>query len=201
MREIVPGIDSWSQFSEPHGYDFNGYLVHAARSGNLCIDPVEPGEDNLAAIAGAGAAYVVLTNRNHSRAADAVRSRTGARTLIHAADAPHARAQGTAIDGELREGASIGPFRIVGVAGKSPGEVALHWPERRLLIVGDAVIGHPPGRCSLLREKVLDDAAALRRSVRRLLELDFDILLPGDGAPILADARSRLAELVATFPS
>jgi glyoxylase-like metal-dependent hydrolase (beta-lactamase superfamily II) len=85
-------------------------------------------------------------------------------------------------------------------AGKSPGEVALHWPERRLLFIGDAVIGNPPGACGLLREKVMDDPARLRQSVRNLLELDFDTLLFGDGTPILTDARARLAELVATFP-
>ncbi|MBI2534730.1 MAG: MBL fold metallo-hydrolase, partial [Deltaproteobacteria bacterium] len=89
---------------------------------------------------------------------------------------------------------------VVGVPGKSPGEVALHWPERRILIVGDAVVGDPPGRCKLLPEKVVDDPARLRESVRSLLALDFDILLPGDGAPIPQGAKARLRELVNTFP-
>jgi glyoxylase-like metal-dependent hydrolase (beta-lactamase superfamily II) len=104
------------------------------------------------------------------------------------------------IDGELRAGEQLGPFTIVPVPGKSPGEIALHWPVRRILIVGDAVIGNPPGRCGLLREKVMDDPAQLRSSVRKLLDLDFDVLLVGDGTPILADAKSRLAELVQSFP-
>jgi len=75
----------------------------------------------------------------------------------------------------------------------------LHWPERKLLIVGDAVIGNPPGHCGLLREKVMDDPARLRQSVRQLLDLDFDALLFGDGASILHDAKLRLRDLVATF--
>ena len=94
----------------------------------------------------------------------------------------------------------IGPLAIVAVPGKSPGEVALHWPERRLLIVGDAVIGNPPGQCGLLREKVMDDPAHLKASVRKLLDLEFDTLLFGDGVSILHDAKARLKELVATFP-
>ncbi len=85
--------------------------------------------------------------------------------------------------------------------GKSPGEVALHWPERRLLLVGDAVIGNPPGRCGLLREAVMDDPARLRASVRELLDLDFETLLMGDGVPILQDAKARIEELVETFPA
>ena len=94
----------------------------------------------------------------------------------------------------------MGPFTIVGVPGKSPGEIALHDPARRLLIVGDAVIGNPPGRLSLLRERVMDDPARLRESVRRLLELDFDGLLVGDGPPIRTGGHERLRELVASFP-
>ena len=36
-------------------------------------------------------------------------------------------------------------------------------------MVGDAIIGNPPGRCALLRERVMDDPARLRASVRALL--------------------------------
>jgi hypothetical protein len=45
----------------------------------------------------------------------------------------------------------------------------------------------------------MDDPARLRSSVRRLLDLDFDILLVGDGGSILRDAKARLKELVDTF--
>ena len=199
MNEIVPDIFTWAWFSEPHGYNFNGYLVRHAE-GNLCIDPVPPDEGDVAAIVRMGVSMILLTNRNHSRAANLMRTRTAARTLIHRDDAAHAKSQGAQIDGELAVGQRIGPLTIVAVPGKSPGEVALHWPERQLLIVGDAVIGNPPGRCALLREKVMDDPARLKASVRNLLELDFDTLLVGDGASILGDAKARLQELVATFP-
>lgn len=199
MQEILKDIFTWSWFSEPHGYNFNGYLIRHAQA-HLCIDPVQPGVEDLDEIARVGAAMILLTNRNHSRAANAVRARTGAMTLIHASDAGHAREQGTIIDGELRVGEKIGPLTIVAAPGKSPGEVSLHWAERRLLFVGDAVVGNPPGSCGLLREKVMDDPARLRNSVRGLLDLDFDALLFGDGAPILQDAKARLAELVKTFP-
>jgi Beta-lactamase/Metallo-beta-lactamase superfamily len=98
-------------------------------------------------------------------------------------------------------GERVGPFVVVGVPGKSPGEVAFHCPQRRRLVIGDAVIGNPPGTLSLLREKVMDDPAQLRASIRTLAELDFDVLLTGDGVPILRDARARLRELVASFPT
>jgi glyoxylase-like metal-dependent hydrolase (beta-lactamase superfamily II) len=199
MREIVPQVLTWSRLSEPHGYDFNGYLVVAAE-GNLCIDPVEPDADAATELSSRGVGRVLLTNRNHVRAANRVRELTGAAIAIHPEDAAYARGQGAAIDGELHPGHRVGPLVVVGVPGKSPGEVAFHWPERGVLIIGDAVIGNPPGHCSLLRDKVLDDPARLRASVEALLALDFDTLLTGDGAPILTGAHQRLAELVARFP-
>jgi len=51
------------------------------------------------------------------------------------------------LDNTLAVGQIVGPLVVVGVAEKSPGGVALHWPRRRILIVGDTVIGNPPGRC------------------------------------------------------
>ena len=199
MREVLSGIFTWPWFSEPHGYNFNGHLIRHS-GGNLCIDPVEPTAADLEEIARLGVNRILITNRNHSRAANKVRARTAARTAIHPADASHARNEGAELDDDLHIGERIGPFTVVGAAGKSPGEVVLHWPERKILVVGDAVVGDPPGKCKLLPEKVVDDPRRLRESVRSLLDLDFDILLPGDGEPILQGAKERLRELVATFP-
>ena len=199
MRDVVSDILTWSWFSEPHGYNFNGHLVRHP-GGNICVDPVEPTEDDLDAIAREGVSRIILTNRNHSRAANRVRARTGARTVIHADDADHARSQATELDDGLEVGDTVGPLEVVDAAGKSPGEIALWWPDRGILIVGDAVIGNPPGRCGLLPERVMDDPARLRNNLRQLLDLDFDILLVGDGESILRNAKARLKELVETFP-
>ncbi len=199
MRDIVSDILTWPWFSEPHGYNFNGHLVRDP-GGNVCIDPVEPTEDDLDALVREGVAWIVLTNRNHSRAANRVRASTGARTVIHADDADHARSQETELDDALEVGASIGPLQVVDASGKSPGEVALLWRDRGILIVGDAIIGNPPGQCGLSPERVMDDPARLRTSVRAFLDLDFDTLLVGDGEAILRDAKARVKELVETFP-
>jgi glyoxylase-like metal-dependent hydrolase (beta-lactamase superfamily II) len=198
LREVVPGVLTWSWFSKAHGYHFNGYLLRSAE-GNLCIDPVPPGEAELAEIVREGVARILITNRNHSRAANAVRQATGARTGIHPADAAHAAAQGLVIDDGLKVGSDIGALRVLGVPGKSPGEVAFYWPARHLVFVGDAVIGDPPGGLRLLPEAKLDDPKLLRRSLRTLLELDVDALLVGDGVPLISGAGAKLAALVAGF--
>jgi glyoxylase-like metal-dependent hydrolase (beta-lactamase superfamily II) len=194
MKEILPGILTWPWFSERHGYDFNGYLVRDA-GGNVCIDPVEMSDAVLDELAAGGVATIVLTNRNHFRASMKVRTRTGAKVLIHPADAAFARDKGVTVDGELADGMRAGPFTVVGAPGKSPGEVALHWPSRRLLIIGDACVGKPPGSCALLPPAAIDDLPMLRESLRKLSQLDFDTLLLGDGACILSGGRAALTAL------
>jgi glyoxylase-like metal-dependent hydrolase (beta-lactamase superfamily II) len=199
MREIVPGILTWPQFSERFGYDFNGHLVRHG-DGNLAIDPVEPDAATLTELVREGVARIVLTNRNHFRAAAQLAAATGARVAVHPADATFVRDKGVRVDDELVPGERLGPFGVVAAAGKSPGEVALYWPERRLLIVGDACVGNPPGRLSLLPDKVMDQPPVLRQSLRDLAaNLDFDTLLVGDGESILTRARAALQSLVATF--
>ena len=199
MRDVVSDILTWPWFSEPHGYNFNGHLVRDP-GGNICIDPVEPTEDDMDALVREGVAWIILTNRNHSRAANRVRTSTGARTVIHADDADHARSQETELDDALEVGGTVGPLKVADASGKSPGEVALLWRNRGVLIVGDAIIGSPPGQCGLLPERVMDDPARLRSNLRKLLDLDFDILLVGDGGSILQNAKARLKELAATIP-
>ena len=198
METILGDVLSWSWFSEPHGYNFNGLLIPDPH-GNLCIDPVEPSDEVLSRLATKGVGKILVTNRNHVRAANRIRERTGARTYLHPDDAAYASAQGAILDGELHAGEKIGALEVIGVSGKSPGEVAFLWPERKCLIVGDAVIGNPPRQLSLLRERVMDDPARLRRSVQQLLALDFDTILVGDGVSIIGDAKNRLKELVDSF--
>jgi glyoxylase-like metal-dependent hydrolase (beta-lactamase superfamily II) len=199
MRELVPGILTWPWFSARFGYDFHGFLVRHP-DGNLCIDPVEPTDDDLAELAREGVARILLTNRNHYRAAARVRERTAARVAVHAADAAFVRGKEVPVDDALVPGDRVGPFVVVAAAGKSPGEIALHWPERRLLLVGDACVGNPPGSLSLLPDAVMDAPPELRQTLRRLAaDLDFDMLLLADGASLLTGARAALQRLVDTF--
>ncbi|MFZ1866310.1 MAG: MBL fold metallo-hydrolase [Polyangiales bacterium] len=165
----------------------------------MCVDPVPPSDAALERLMQEGVAQILITNRNHTRAANRVAERTGAQVAIHPADAEHARAQGAHIDEALGVGQRVGPFSIVGVPGKSPGEIALHDATRGILVVGDAVIGNPPGALSLLLDRVVDDPDQLRNSVRALAALDFDALIVGDGVSILQGAKEQLKKLIATF--
>ncbi len=190
LSEIVPGVRTWSVFSEDKGYAFNGYAVSTSE-GTVLVDPPEPGEegwevlDSIAPFEG-----VWVTNRNHSRAAAAFRERYGIGVFAHQQDAARLDA---GADHLLRGDGMIGDeIEVVSVPGKSPGEIALLLPRSRALIVGDLVIGVPPGELSTYPDEVIDDKEALYRSAARLLEYDFDALLVCDGAPLPAGGREAL---------
>jgi glyoxylase-like metal-dependent hydrolase (beta-lactamase superfamily II) len=197
-REVLPGILTWQWFSERHGYDFNGYLLRDA-GGNVAVDPVEMPPDVLDQLASAGVARIVLTNRNHFRAAAALKARTSARIAVHPADAAFVRAQNVSVDDDLSPGGRLAGFEVLDASGKSPGEIALWDAQRRILLLGDAAVGKPPGALKLLSPKVIDDLPRLQASLRRLSELPAEIVLVGDGAPILSAGRAALQALVQTF--
>lgn len=199
VQEPLPGVFRWSWFSEPHGYDFNGTLFLHER-GNVCVDPPPADEPVLRELEERGVAVVVVTNRDHVRETEAVRARTGASVAMHPLEAREAR-ESVGLDETLDVGARIGPFQVLGARGKTSGEIALFEPERHVLVVGDCVIGKPPGALSLLPEEKLADAPELRRSVRAFLELEIEAILVGDGVPILKEGHTALERLVETFPS
>jgi len=199
MHEVLNDIFTWSWYSEPHGYDFNGHLIRS-EDGNLAIDPVPMSDEMLEAITALGVARILITNRNHTRAANRLRAATSAPTAIHESDAGYAEAHGALIDGALEPGARIGPLNVVAVPGKSPGEVAFHWPVRRILIIGDAVIGNPPGPPRPAARSGDGRSRAAQAERTRAPRLDFDTLLLGDGVSLLRAAKVEMKALVDGLP-
>ena len=194
MREIVPDVQTWSVFAPDKGYAFNGYAV-ATEDGTVLIDPPEPAEEGWSAIDMlAPFAGLWITNRNHSRAAATFRERYGLKVSAHEADAERLEA---GADATVHGGERLpGEIELIHVPGKSPGEIAFHVPRSNALIVGDVVIGVPPGELSTYPEKVIDDMDELHRSAAHLLEYDFEALLLCDGEPIATGGREKLEQFL-----
>jgi glyoxylase-like metal-dependent hydrolase (beta-lactamase superfamily II) len=196
MKEILPGVFTWSRFSEEKQYDFNGWYV-ASGAVRTVVDPPPCSEEVLAEIerrGGPGA--IVLTNRDHTRAADVFAARFRAPILIHQADAPLVTVR---IGGVFRHGEELpGGLRAVRVAdAKSPGECGLLLRAANAIILGDALIGVPAGRLSMLPASKFADPAKAREGVRALLDHPFDAVLVGDGAPIPRGGRRAVEEFLA----
>lgn len=191
MKEILPGIHQWSWFSPEKGMVFNGLWVVSGGE-SLLIDPVPFGDGDEPAVRGVKTPTTILiTNRNHSRRGAECRDLFEARILAPEADASELPfpADGTFAPGERLPGGFIA---VTVPDSKSPGETALHHPARRLLVLGDALIGKPAGELSFLPPAMFEDMAKAREGVRTLLALDFDSLLVGDGVSILTDGKAAI---------
>ena len=89
----------------------------------------------------------------------------------------------------------LGGATVVHVPGHTPGAIALHFPSERLLICGD-VIDYRRNRLGPPPEMFTADMHQALASLRRLAELEFDVLCPGHGAPLVGGADEQLRAMV-----
>lgn len=97
------------------------------------------------------------------------------------------------IDESVGDGDAAGPLRILHVPGHSPGHLAFSWPERRLLLSGDAIATWPRFEAGWPAFTLNPEQHA--ESIRRLAELDAGIVGVGHGDPITIDAADRVHSL------
>ena len=194
MKQLIfNDLYSWSIFSEMRQVDFNGHLW-VRPEGNVLIDPVPMIDSDLNQLDKlGGASLIVLTNSDHEREAEFFRKRTGAKIVIHEADA--AALEGVA-ERQIIDGEEIVPgLQAIHLRyGKSPGEIALYLPEKRAILSGDLVVGAPIGALTLLADEKLENPGKAALELRKILALQFDVILVGDGHSILQNARQRLIE-------
>jgi glyoxylase-like metal-dependent hydrolase (beta-lactamase superfamily II) len=98
------------------------------------------------------------------------------------------------VDHFVHEGDRIGPLRVVFAPGHSPGHLAFHWPERSLLIAGDAIATWPEWSAGWPAFNL--NERQHRESLRRMAELEADIVAVGHGEPVASGAAERVRDLV-----
>ena len=97
------------------------------------------------------------------------------------------------IDESVDDGAEVGPLRVLHVPGHSPGHLAFSWPERGVLLSGDAIATWP--RFEAGWPAFTLNPAQHAESIRRLASLDAAIVGVGHGDPITEDAADRIRSL------
>ncbi len=89
----------------------------------------------------------------------------------------------------------LGGMEVIHTPGHTPGSVSLFSPQKKLLIVGDILnSGHRD--LWLTPKSVSSDVLQARESVKRLAQLDFDILCCGHGKPIIGGASAVLRDWI-----
>ncbi len=189
MIQLADGAYSWSAFNPEKKFNFNGHILRTS-AGTVIVDPVPFSADDLAYLEAAGLKpdALVITNRNHLRERQSVIDRWKIPTVLHAGEI---ESSGITPEKTVKDGDVLHGLVIVHLPGKSPGEIALYWPERRLFLLGDAFIA-PAGKLKTVPVEKQEDPASLKRSLSLLRTFDFDHLLVGDGDPLLGDAKTAV---------
>jgi len=197
MRRLHrPDLFTWSVYDEAQQVDFNGFLWKR-EGGNVAVDPVPLAEHDWKHLAElGGAAWIVLTNSAHVRAAREVAARTGAALLGPAGERG-------AFPVPCGRWLSDGDEPVPGLVArelhgsKTDGELALVLEDTTALF-GDLVRAHQAGALMLLRREKLRDPARALESVRRLRSLHprIEHVLVGDGWCAFRNGGALLDELL-----
>ncbi|HOW97898.1 MAG TPA: MBL fold metallo-hydrolase [Kiritimatiellia bacterium] len=181
-------------------FEVNSYIAHRGAGGEaLVIDPGADADllrDALRRLRLRPAAYLLTHGHvDHVSALAALHREWPAPVILHELDAPWAFTPVNELppyyaapaapagapclvkDGEAR---TDGPFRyrVIATPGHTPGGVAFHLPDERVLFAGDTLFQGTVGRTDLPG----GDARALARSVLQLGELPDDTrVFPGHG--------------------
>jgi glyoxylase-like metal-dependent hydrolase (beta-lactamase superfamily II) len=98
------------------------------------------------------------------------------------------------VDQALGEGDRVGPLEVFFMPGHSPGHLSFYWPERRLLIAGDAIATWPEFTAGWKAFNLNPEQQ--EESVKRMAALDAAVVGVGHGDPIVDDAADRVRSLV-----
>jgi glyoxylase-like metal-dependent hydrolase (beta-lactamase superfamily II) len=102
------------------------------------------------------------------------------------------------VDRSIGEGDQVGPLRVIHIPGHTPGHLAFHHEQRRVLAVGDAVATWPRIDAGWPGFNLND--AQYRASFRRLPEINPAVIATGHGDPLTEGAAERLHELAERLP-
>ena len=198
MNEIVKDVYTWSVFSEEKKLNFNGYFIPTQHPlfGNVVIDPPPVSDLDLAQMETLGSVQqILITNRNHIRWSCELREKFNAEIRMNSADA---QSEDMISDHNFGDGDMLAGFlkAVVIPDNKSPGETALYWEEKKILFLGDALIGKPPGDVSLLPPEKYADIEKARAGIQVLDLLNFDSLLMGDGDPIVTGGKKAIVRFL-----
>lgn len=193
MREISPGIWHWTARHDHINLDVSSYYLAAER---VVIDPMLPPEGIGWFDEQGPPEHVLLTNRHHDRQAWDLNERFG--STVHCIRNGQYELEGRGpvqpfdFGDELPGGAVV--YEVDAIC---PDETALHLPAHRALACADGVM-HYGDELTFVPEQYMDNPEqtkrGLREAYRRLLELDFDMLLLAHGSPIASGAKEALAK-------
>ena len=140
---------------------------------------------------------VVLTHAHHDHAMGAfiILERADPKVFVHKLDTEHiaSRFGGNLVkveEGDLIQ-TKLGPFQVIWTPGHTGGSICLYGEEEKILFSGDTVF--PDGSFGRF-DGESGGLTAIIESLRKLSELDVDVMLPGHGPPVFEDANEHIRQ-------
>jgi hypothetical protein len=197
MQELADGLWRWTaRHAEWHPGEWGAQVASFALDAGdatLLIDPLVPDEGFLDPVV-RGPVAILITIPYHTRSAEPLSERYGARIYGHAAVAKRLRkATVEPIGGELPGGARAFP-----IGKPRRHEMPIHLPSHKALAFGDSIVTTPDGDLRMWHfDRV--DAARTRwyrerfvPTLEPLRALDLERILVTHGEPVLSDGSAAL---------
>jgi hypothetical protein len=202
----LEGVRYWGQYQPDRRIDFNGFHWQSP-AGGVLIDPMPLDEAQLAELRElGGAVWILVTNREHLRAAPALREALGARLLAPAEERERLGEDARHVDGWFSSTADL-PAELAACidviplhGGKSPMEPAFYLRPLQALYFADLVRSHASGALRLLPDEKIRDRSEVLVSLREVADLPVEAVLLGDGDGLYRGAEEALQELLGTAP-
>jgi glyoxylase-like metal-dependent hydrolase (beta-lactamase superfamily II) len=199
MLEVAPGLWHWTARRESIGAAVSSYYLESER---VLIDPMIPPEGLEWFDARGAPEHAVLSNRHHDR--DAWRLYGAFGCVVHCIRNGLYELEGRGPVEAFEFGDELaGGIVVHEVDAICPDETALYIPRHRARACAEGVVRWGAGaRLQFVPDYLMDDPEDTKRELlaayRRLLALDFDLLLLAHGEPVVGGAHDALSAFVDT---
>jgi hypothetical protein len=194
LEEVTAGVWHWRIRNSHIGSAISSSHAVAADDGCALVDPVRLSDEALAALPAPSA--ILLTATCHQRSAWRYRAELGVEVWLPEGARPgdeepdNRYAEGDVLPGGLRAIHTPGP--------ETPHYSFLLEQSPGALFCSDLIANDGGRDLEFVPAEYHEDPAETRRSVERLLDLDFSILCLDHGAPVTDDPRAALRDLLAS---
>jgi len=125
---------------------------------------------------------------SHSEEAPYIDSRKKARRIVEV--------EAVKVDVEVNDGDVINNLKVIHTPGHTPGSICLYHQIDKALFIGDLVINENDNLNEIPIKYSLNPDEN-RKSIKKVYEeLDFEILLPSHGKPIIGNAKEKMKMLI-----
>jgi hypothetical protein len=197
VEEIAPGLWHWRARHPRIRIDVSSYYLEPER---VLLDPMLPPEGVEWLAEHGRPQHLVLTNRHHDRDSWQLRDAFG--STVHCVRNGVHELEGRGPVEPFDFGDELpGGLVVYEVDAICPDETALHIPAYRALACADGVIRtRGGGGLAFVPDSLMDEPeqtkARLQDAYRKLLDLDFDLLLLAHGEPVVGGAKEDLRAFV-----